>query len=192
MIVLCFLGRRQAQAAASELKRFRASPRRLLNRILVEKEEINDKAAKGEDDTLEEVDFADKQNKKKIKKNVVSFMQQNDERFFHMQQILKVQVGEVLKMGVVDRGITDQAKVISVSKHEIQVDMGDESSWRIPPKPPIDLILAFPRPARLAWLFPVVSSLGVGRILLIKAAKTEKGYLGDDTLHPRWHIHSYI
>lgn len=107
-----------------------------------------------------------------------SFMQQNDERFFHMQQILKVQVGETLKMGVVDRGITDQAKVISVSKHEIQVDMGDESSWRIPPKPPIDLILAFPRPARLAWLFPVVSSLGVGRILLIKAAKTEKGYLG--------------
>lgn len=102
----------------------------------------------------------------------------SDDRFQHMDKILKIQAGDIIKMGVVDEGITDTAKVVEKNEREVVIDLGSDMDLHATPRPPIDLILAFPRPARLTWLFPVISSLGVGRISLIRAAKTEKGYMG--------------
>lgn len=128
----------------------------LLNRIFVEKSELC------VDSNLQQV---------------IS-LQSTDERFQHLENILKLKIGDRVKMGVVDAGITDSATIQDKTGSEMTINMGKVKDLRATPKPPIDLILAFPRPARLTWLFPVISSLGVGRISLIRAAKTEKGYMG--------------
>ena len=128
-----------------------------LNRIFVEKEELK-YGVDGEGLTVS--------------------LQSPDERFLHMRDILKLKVGDVMKMGVLDVGITDNATVLSKTNDEVAISLGKSCDIMATPKPPVDLILAFPRPARLSWLFPVVSSLGIGRISLVRAAKTEKGYMG--------------
>lgn len=109
---------------------------------------------------------------------VISF-QSSDDRFQHIENILKVQVGDTIKMGVVGSGITDAATLVAKTDDIVTIHLGKPSDLTPTPRPVVDLIMAFPRPARLTWLFPVISSLGVGRISLIRAAKTEKGYMGE-------------
>jgi 16S rRNA U1498 N3-methylase RsmE len=103
-----------------------------------------------------------------------------DDRFQHIDSILKIQENDMIKMGVIDCGVTDTATVVEKTDDSVTINIGSVNNLTVTPKPSIDIILAFPRPARLTWLFPVISSLGVGRISLIRAAKTEKGYMGKD------------
>jgi 16S rRNA U1498 N3-methylase RsmE len=107
-------------------------------------------------------------------------LQSPDDRFHHIDNILKLRSGDILKLGVLDVGVTDKAIVADKTDCSVIINLGPASDLIATHRPPIDLILAFPRPARLTWLFPVISSLGVGRISLIRAAKTEKGYMGEN------------
>jgi 16S rRNA U1498 N3-methylase RsmE len=96
-----------------------------------------------------------------------------------------------IRAGIVDIGITDKATVHFSSPQEQEERIGKESSGVIwvnlgqssalihREKPRIDLLLALPRPPRLRKLIPVISCLGVHRIVLVNAEKVESDYFGE-------------
>jgi len=53
----------------------------------------------------------------------------------------------------------------------------------------VDLLLAMPRPKVMNRLWPVLASLGVGRILISNTWKTERNYFDTHVLEPA-HIHA--
>jgi RsmE family RNA methyltransferase len=54
----------------------------------------------------------------------------------------------------------------------------------VPARPPVDLLLALPRPKVMKRLWAQVAALGVGRILLTHAAKVERMYFDTHVLAP--------
>jgi delta-aminolevulinic acid dehydratase/porphobilinogen synthase len=71
---------------------YHCTKRLSLNRIFVERSEI----VSAED----------------VEKMQTVCLQSPDDRFQHINNILKIGVGDVIKMGVIDAGITDRATVI--------------------------------------------------------------------------------
>jgi 16S rRNA (uracil1498-N3)-methyltransferase len=106
-------------------------------------------------------------------------------------KILKLQDKDNIRVGVVDIGITDKATVHFSPPQELEERIGKESSGVIwvnlgqstaliqREKPRIDLLLALPRPQRLRKLIPVISCLGVHRLVLVNADKVENDYFGE-------------
>jgi hypothetical protein len=112
---------------------------------------------------------------------------------------LKLQAGDILRCGVTDIGVTDTAKIefidrihstkdhLNRSPHPVDslltgvvINLGLISDLQKVPAtiPPIDLILAVPRPLRLERLLPVISCMGVARLFLVGAKKVEKDFFG--------------
>jgi RsmE family RNA methyltransferase len=54
----------------------------------------------------------------------------------------------------------------------------------LPPRPPVDLLLALPRPKVMRRLWAQLAALGVGRILLTNAEKVERNYFDTHVLDP--------
>ncbi len=54
----------------------------------------------------------------------------------------------------------------------------------VPPVPRVDVLLAMPRPKVMNRLWPVLASLGAGRILISNAWKTERSYFDTHVLGP--------
>ena len=98
----------------------------------------------------------------------------------HVREVLKAAPGETLRVGVVD-GPLGTATVVEDGK-EIRL----QCQWcpDIPPVPRVDLLLAMPRPKVMNRLWPVLASLGVGRILVCNAWKTERNYFDTHVLEP--------
>ena len=93
-------------------------------------------------------------------------------------QVLRIGVGDTLRVGVIDVGITDNGSITHQNITHITICIG-EKVFLVPGKSPrIDIILAVPRPLRLERILPVLSSMGVGSITLIGASKVEKDYFG--------------
>jgi 16S rRNA U1498 N3-methylase RsmE len=94
---------------------------------------------------------------------------------------LKVEIGDSIRCGIVDFGMTDNATIIeSNDLNGILISLGDIDLLKKNKNdaPLIDLILAVPRPLRLERLIPIISCLGVNRLILIGAKKVEKDYFG--------------
>ena len=109
------------------------------------------------------------------------------ERAEHVMNVLHGEVGQILKTGEIGgfigtgviTGITRPPS--SVSSPEITVACShDKRSLR----PWVDLILAPPRPRVMKRLLPQLSTMGVGRILLVGAKKVEKDFWGATLLKP--------
>jgi 16S rRNA (uracil1498-N3)-methyltransferase len=98
----------------------------------------------------------------------------------HVREVLKAAPGEVIHVGVVD-GPIGTATVLEDSK---QLHLSCTLSKEIPPVPRVDLLLAMPRPKVMNRLWPVLASLGVGRILISNAWKTERNYFDTHVLEP--------
>ncbi len=95
-----------------------------------------------------------------------------DFRAEHIRSVLKAEPGKILKTGVVN-GKCGSSTVLEVSESGVflETSHAEES-----PEPWFDLILAAPRPLVLKRLWPQLTSLGAGRIVLVKAGKVEKFY----------------
>jgi len=100
----------------------------------------------------------------------------SDGRFQHITKILKLEVGDALRLGIVNEGMTDRARLVAKNEHSMTVAVGNVHQERRPPA--VDLLLAVPRPLRLERLLPVVACLGVEKLVLLDAAKVEKDYFG--------------
>ena len=96
----------------------------------------------------------------------------------HVRTILHGEVGQPLKTGIVDGPIgTGVIERIDGGTVTIRCIHDREA---LPPW--IDLILAPPRPRVMKRLLPQLASMGVGRIVLVGAAKVEKAFWGAQIL----------
>lgn len=102
-------------------------------------------------------------------------------RLQHARSVLQVAAGDRLRVGLIG-GLMGEAEVLSldVEALRLQVTLKDAP----PPRPGIDLLLAIPRPKALKRILPVLSQLGVDRVVLCNAARVEKSYFSSPTLSP--------
>lgn len=96
----------------------------------------------------------------------------------HVREVLKAAPGEEIRVGIID-GPAGTATVLEDSK---QLYLRCALSNEIPPIPRVDLLLAMPRPKVMNRLWPVLAALGVGRILVSNAWKTERNYFDTHVL----------
>lgn len=102
-----------------------------------------------------------------------------DRRARHLTSVLKVAPGQVLRAGAV-RGATGRAEVLAVDGGAVRMRVVLD---RPPaPRPPVDLVLAVPRPKALSRVLETAASFGVGRIDLVNAWRVDRAYLDSPRL----------
>lgn len=99
-----------------------------------------------------------------------------DRRAAHLVKVLQVQVGDTVRVGIID-GPKGSGRVLSLcAKFPFQVELELQFSGTIPDRPPIDLLLALPRPIMLKRIFSQAAALGVGAIFITHAQRVEKSF----------------
>ena len=96
----------------------------------------------------------------------------------HVRTILHGEVGQPLKTGVVN-GPIGTGVIERIDGDTVTVRCVHDRE-ALPPW--IDLILAPPRPRAMKRLLPQLAAMGVGRIVLVGAAKVEKAFWGAQLL----------
>jgi 16S rRNA (uracil1498-N3)-methyltransferase len=91
----------------------------------------------------------------------------------HLIHVLKVPPGHQVRVGIVD-GPMGMGTVTSVGAESVTLDCVFDTT--VPEPPPVDLMLALPRPKVLRRLWPQLSALGVGQVILTNAEKVERDY----------------
>ncbi|MBU0485238.1 MAG: 16S rRNA (uracil(1498)-N(3))-methyltransferase [Proteobacteria bacterium] len=111
-----------------------------------------------------------------IKNNRVSL---TDRRQDHILKILRAKKDDLLKIGLIN-GPLGIGRITAIDKKEVVLDL---ELAAIPPEPPpLDLILALPRPIMLKRVLTQAASMGVSRIFLINANRVEKSYFTSSLL----------
>ena len=96
-----------------------------------------------------------------------------DERAIHICDVLKSNVGDLLRVGLRD-GLQGQGEVKSIQDGAVQLSVELHDSP--PPRHNFDLVLALPRPKVLRRIFRAVAEFGVQNLYLINSARVEKSY----------------
>ncbi|MDR0994568.1 MAG: 16S rRNA (uracil(1498)-N(3))-methyltransferase [Verrucomicrobiota bacterium] len=103
------------------------------------------------------------------------------DRARHIQNVLHAGPGETLRVGLVD-GPQGVAVVRETGPEGVLLHCTFQDD--MPECPRVDLALAMPRPKVMNRLWPVLASLGVGRIFILNAWKTERSYFDTHVLDP--------
>lgn len=101
-----------------------------------------------------------------------------DYRSKHIRSILKLNDKDSIKCGVLDVGINDKSQVYYDEGNAVVINVGKKENLIPTARPKVTLILATPRPLRLERILPIVSCLGVRKLVLVGAKKVEKDYFG--------------
>lgn len=99
----------------------------------------------------------------------------------HVLTVLRAAPGDTLRIGLRD-GPRGTARVQRLGEDEVELACTLED--RLPPRPPVDLLLALPRPKVLKRLWAQLAALGVDRIMLTNAARVERNYFDTHVLDP--------
>lgn len=91
----------------------------------------------------------------------------------HLQQHLKVQVGDRLKVGI-RGGKRYLTEIVEITEKSVKIKALQEEP--VPKKLPVILIVALPRPKVLRRLIMDAVTLGVEKIILIHSYRVEKSY----------------
>lgn len=109
----------------------------------------------------------------------------SDVRASHLLTVLRATPGQCVRIGLLD-GPVGTAIVTAAGGGVVglQCSFGGDT----PAVPPIDLLLALPRPKVLRRLWAQLAALGVGRIILTNAERVERCYFDSHVLDPeRYH-----
>ena len=98
----------------------------------------------------------------------------------HVREVLQASEGEQIRVGVIDGPLGTATVVEDAKQLRLQCKLSDP----VPSVPRVDVLLAMPRPKVLNRLWPVLAALGVGRILVSNAWKTERNYFDTHVLEP--------
>ena len=104
-----------------------------------------------------------------------------DARAVHLRKVLKVKVGQSVRIGRVD-GPLGVGTVRTISADGVDLDCVFEVAP--PPRPRVDLLLALPRPKVMRRLWAQLAALGVGQVILTNAEKVERDYFDSHVLEP--------
>jgi RsmE family RNA methyltransferase len=100
-------------------------------------------------------------------------------RLRHVTEVHRAQVGDDLAVGRLEGGVgRGRVTRLDAEALELEVALDQEP----PPKLPLTLVLALPRPKVLNRVLAAATSLGVARIYLVNAWKVEKSYWGSPRL----------
>jgi RsmE family RNA methyltransferase len=104
-----------------------------------------------------------------------------DFRAEHIRNVLGLAPGDSLRIGMIN-GKLGRGTVLSIDADSVQltVQLDREPS----PVPPVELILALPRPIMLQRILKQAATLGVSRIHLLRSAKVEKSFFHSPVLLP--------
>jgi RsmE family RNA methyltransferase len=105
----------------------------------------------------------------------------SDVRATHLLHVLRVVVGQSVRVGVVD-GPLGVAVVHTTRPGAVELRCTFAAT--VPPPPPVDLLLALPRPKVMRRLWAQVAALGVGQIILTNAERVERNYFDTHVLTP--------
>jgi RsmE family RNA methyltransferase len=102
-------------------------------------------------------------------------------RLLHLREVHGAKAGGELAVGMLD-GPMGRGRLsrLDADAAELELDLRQEP----PPKLPITLLLALPRPKVLDRCIASAASLGVARIVLLNAWKVEKAYWRSPKLDP--------
>lgn len=103
------------------------------------------------------------------------------DRARHLRTVLKVTAGQSVRIGQID-GPLGTASVAGINDDRVTLRCAFDDAT--PPRPPVDLLLAVPRPKVLRRLWAQLAALGVGRIILTNAARVERPYFDTHVLTP--------
>lgn len=107
----------------------------------------------------------------------------SDVRSVHIREVLqKESSGDVLRAGVADRLLVDSAPVRILEDKSVSIKLPKELQKPLPPRPPVTLVLAIPRPKVLVRLLPQIAAVGVKHIVLVNAYKVERCYFDSDVI----------
>jgi len=102
-------------------------------------------------------------------------------RLLHLLKVQRVQVGDSLKTGRLG-GLIGQAQILSLSDKQAELQLTLDQAP--PPKLPLTLVLALPRPQMLHRLFGVIAAMGVPRLILLGSFRVEKSFWQSTRLAP--------
>lgn len=97
----------------------------------------------------------------------------SDGRAAHLLDVLKVTSGQEVRVGMVD-GPRGTGTVTAATGRTVNLTCTFERD--VPPRPPVDLLLALPRPKVMRRLWAQLAALGVGQIILTNASRVERDY----------------
>ncbi|HEY8210077.1 MAG TPA: 16S rRNA (uracil(1498)-N(3))-methyltransferase [Myxococcaceae bacterium] len=102
-------------------------------------------------------------------------------RALHAHEVLRASHGVSLRVGRLG-GLMGHGEVVRAEPGllELLVSLSDPP----PPRARCDLLLAIPRPKALKKVLPAAASLGVGKLVLVNAARVEKSYFDSKVLEP--------
>lgn len=104
-----------------------------------------------------------------------------DRRASHIVQVHRAQAGDVLRVGL-RNGRVGEARIVELSPQEVVLQASFDTLP--PPRSPVDLILAVPRPKALKRILQHATAMGVGRVVLVSSARVEKSYFQSPVLLP--------
>lgn len=102
----------------------------------------------------------------------------------HLVKVLRVTADDTVRAGLLHggAGTAHVEAVDAIDKKAIRVTLRVEIAPGSAPRPPLDLVLALPRPAALHRVLQHAATLGVGNLDLINAWRVEKSYFQSPSL----------
>jgi RsmE family RNA methyltransferase len=102
-------------------------------------------------------------------------------RLAHVRAVHRAKAGDELSVGLLG-GRMGRGEVLRLDDEalELTLDLDQEP----PPKLPLSLVIALPRPKALNRVVAAATSLGAARIVLLNAWKVEKAYWASPRLQP--------
>ena len=105
-----------------------------------------------------------------------------DRRGKHILNVLGCSENDEVRVGLVN-GPTGSGRILDISPGQVILKV--DCTGPAPVSPPVDLILALPRPIMLKRILTQAASMGVARIFLIKANRVEKSFFLSTLLKER-------
>ena len=99
----------------------------------------------------------------------------------HADEILKASRGDTLSIGLIG-GQLGHAEILGLDEELLELRVTLERDP--PPKRPLSLVLALPRPPVFRRLLSTIASLGVAELLIVGTARTEKSFWQSHVIEP--------
>ncbi len=100
----------------------------------------------------------------------------------HVLEVLRPALGESLHVGLLG-GRLGTGEVLSLAEGEVLLRVVLDASP--PPRAPVDLLLALPRPKVLRRVLQAAAGMGLGRVVLLGAYRVERSYWSSPLLGPQ-------
>jgi RsmE family RNA methyltransferase len=99
----------------------------------------------------------------------------------HADEILKSSPGDLLRVGLIG-GRMGEAEILRLDQECLELRVRLE--YDPPPKRPLTLVLALPRPPVFRRLLSTIASLGIARLLVVGTARAEKSFWQSHVIEP--------